>query len=155
MSAVGASDPVFVIGDLSTVWLTAFVRETEAPMVRSVSRSISPSWPIRIGSFPAKISYVATAIDPATRRLLVRASVDNADGLLKPEMFASVTILTGEGETAIAVPRDAMIHEGERARGLGRARPRYRDRTAPDQDRPDQWHAWSRCWTVLPPSDRS
>ena len=26
----GASDPVFVIGDLSTVWLTAFVRETDA-----------------------------------------------------------------------------------------------------------------------------
>jgi len=29
----GASDPVFVIGDLSTVWLTAFVRETEASTV--------------------------------------------------------------------------------------------------------------------------
>src|SRR6202012_4633342 len=30
----GASDPVFVIGDLSTVWLTAFVREREAADVR-------------------------------------------------------------------------------------------------------------------------
>src|SRR6202140_2028982 len=29
----GASDPVFVIGDLSTVWLTAFVRETDASKV--------------------------------------------------------------------------------------------------------------------------
>ena len=66
--------------------------------------------------FPAKISYVATALDPTTRRLLVRASVDNAAGLLKPEMFASVKILTGESDTAIAVPRDAIIHEGERAR---------------------------------------
>ena len=53
---------------------------------------------------------------PTTRRLLVRASVDNAAGLLKPEMFASVKILTGEGDTAVAVPRDAIIHEGERAR---------------------------------------
>jgi cobalt-zinc-cadmium efflux system membrane fusion protein len=42
--------------------------------------------------------------------------VDNTAGLLKPEMFASVKILTGEGDTAIAVPRDAIIHEGERAR---------------------------------------
>ncbi|MEA2895866.1 MAG: rane fusion protein heavy metal efflux system, partial [Bradyrhizobium sp.] len=32
--SAGASDPVFVIGDLSTVWLTAFVRETEASAVR-------------------------------------------------------------------------------------------------------------------------
>src|SRR3954452_22410932 len=29
----GASDPVFVIGNLSTVWLTAFVRETDASNV--------------------------------------------------------------------------------------------------------------------------
>ena len=43
-------------------------------------------------SFSARITYVATAIDPATRRLLVRATIDNKDGLLKPEMFANVTI---------------------------------------------------------------
>ena len=112
----GASDPVFVIGDLSTVWVVAYIRETEAPMVR-IGQPIFftvLAYPDR--SFPAKISYVATALDPVTRRLLVRASVDNSAGVLKPEMFASVKILTGEGETAIAVPRDAIIHEGERAR---------------------------------------
>ena len=112
----GASDPVFVIGDLSTVWVAAYIRETEAPMVR-IGQPIYftvLAYPDR--SFPAKISYVATALDPVTRRLLVRASVDNSAGVLKPEMFASVKILTGEGETAIAVPRDAIIHEGERAR---------------------------------------
>ena len=112
----GASDPVFVIGDLSTVWVVAYIRETEAPMVR-IGQPIYftvLAYPDR--SFPAKISYVATALDPVTRRLLVRASVDNSAGVLKPEMFASVKILTGEGEAAIAVPRDAIIHEGERAR---------------------------------------
>ena len=102
-------------------------------------------------SFPAKISYVATALDPTTRRLLVRASVDNSAGVLKPEMFASVKILTGEGDTAIAVPRDAMIHEGERAR-VWVARDHIGDRTAPDQGRPDQRHAWWRYWTVLRPA---
>ena len=50
--------------------------------------------------------------DPATRRLLVRATVNNAEGLLKPEMFASVKILTGESDMAVAVPRDAIIYEG-------------------------------------------
>jgi cobalt-zinc-cadmium efflux system membrane fusion protein len=112
----GASDPVFVIGDLSTVWVVAYIRETEAPMVR-IGQPIYftvLAYPDR--SFPAKISYVSTALDPVTRRLLVRASVDNSAGVLKPEMFASVKILTGEGESAIAVPRDAIIHEGERAR---------------------------------------
>jgi cobalt-zinc-cadmium efflux system membrane fusion protein len=67
-------------------------------------------------SFPATISYVAAALDPTTRRLLVRATVNNDAGLLKPEMFASVKILTGEGDNAVAVPRDAIIYEGEAAR---------------------------------------
>jgi len=112
----GSTDPVFIIGDLSTVWVVAFIRETEAPMVH-VGQAIYftvLAYPDR--SFPANISYVAAALDPTTRRLLVRATVNNSAGLLKPEMFASVKILTGEGDNAVAVPRDAIIYEGEVAR---------------------------------------
>jgi membrane fusion protein, heavy metal efflux system len=112
----GATDPVFIIGDLTTVWVVAYIRETEAPMVH-VGQAIYftvLAYPDR--SFPANISYVAAALDPVTRRLLVRATVNNAAGLLKPEMFASVKILTGEGDNAVAVPRDAIIYEGEAAR---------------------------------------
>jgi cobalt-zinc-cadmium efflux system membrane fusion protein len=112
----GATDPVFIIGDLTTVWVVAYIRETEAPMVH-VGQAIYftvLAYPDR--SFPANISYVAASLDPVTRRLLVRATVNNAAGVLKPEMFASVKILTGEGDNAVAVPRDAIIYEGEAAR---------------------------------------
>jgi cobalt-zinc-cadmium efflux system membrane fusion protein len=112
----GASDPVFIIGDLSRVWVVAYVRETEAPIVH-IGQAIyftTLAYPER--AFPANISYVATALDPTTRRLLVRATVHNPVGLLKPEMFASVKILTGEGDAALAVPRDAIIYEGDAAR---------------------------------------
>ena len=112
----GSTDPVFIIGDLSTVWVVAFIRETEAPIVH-VGQAIYftvLAYPDR--SYPANISYVAAAFDPTIRRLLVRATVNNSAGLLKPEMFASVKILTGEGDNAVAVPRDAIIYEGEAAR---------------------------------------
>jgi len=112
----GATDPVFIIGDLSTVWVVAFIRESEAPAVH-IGQAIYftvLAYPDR--AFPANISYVAAALDPITRRLLVRATVNNSAGLLKPEMFASVKILTGEGDTAVAVPRDAVIYEGGTAR---------------------------------------
>jgi membrane fusion protein, heavy metal efflux system len=112
----GATDPVFIIGDLSTVWVVAFIRESEAPAVH-IGQAIYftvLAYPDR--AFPANISYVAAALDPTTRRLLVRATVNNSAGLLKPEMFASVKILTGEGDTAVAVPRDAVIYEGGTAR---------------------------------------
>jgi membrane fusion protein, heavy metal efflux system len=112
----GQTDPVFIIGDLSTVWVVAYMRETEAPMVQ-VGQAIYftvLAYPDRW--FPANISYVAAAFDPTTRRLLVRATVNNAAGLLKPEMFASVKSLSGEGDNAVAVPRDAIIYEGDSVR---------------------------------------
>src|SRR5476649_491090 len=91
----GATDPVFVIGNLSTVWLTAFVRETEAAGV-AVGQDIAFSLLAMPGSqFKARIDYVSAAIDPTTRRLLVRATMDNKDGVFKPEMYANVTIFAG------------------------------------------------------------
>jgi membrane fusion protein, heavy metal efflux system len=112
----GASDPVFVIGDLSTVWLTAFVRETEAAGV-AVGQEITFSLlalPDR--QFKARIDYVSAAIDPSTRRLLVRATIDNKNGLLKPEMFANVTIYAGGDHPSVGVPKQALIYEGGHAR---------------------------------------
>lgn len=112
----GASDPVFVIGDLSTVWLLAFVRETEASGV-AVGQELTFSLLAMPGSqFKARIDYVSAAIDPATRRLLVRATIDNKDGLFKPEMFANVTIYSGGDRPSVGVPKQALIYEGERVR---------------------------------------
>lgn len=112
----GSGDPVFLIGDLSSVWLIAYVRETEAPKVH-VGQSVRftvLAYPDRV--FTSNVSYVATSLDPSTRRLLVRAAIDNADGALKPEMYATVTILTGEGDASLAIPRDSVIYEGDTAR---------------------------------------
>jgi cobalt-zinc-cadmium efflux system membrane fusion protein len=110
----GASDPVFIVGDLSTVWLTAFVRESEASGV-AVGQQVSFSLLALPGSeFKARIDFVSAAIDPSTRRLLVRATIDNKDGLFKPEMFANVTIYAGGDHPSIGVPKRALIYEGDR-----------------------------------------
>jgi len=115
----GATDPAFVIGDLSTVWLTAFIRETDAANVR-VGQDIAftvLAAPNRI--FRARLSYVASTFDPTSRRLLVRATVENSDGALKPEMFANVTLFSNDDSSGIetpAVPRSAVIYEGDAAR---------------------------------------
>jgi membrane fusion protein, heavy metal efflux system len=112
----GASDPVFVIGDLSTVWLTAFVRESEAADVR-VGQEIDFTVLALPGrTFRAKIDYVSAAIDPSSRRLLVRATINNKEGLFKPEMFANVTIYAGADHTSVGVPKQALIYEGDRVR---------------------------------------
>ena len=115
----GATDPVFVIGDLSTVWLTAFIRETDASYV-SVGQDISFSVLAAPGrNYQARINYVASAFDPATRRLLVRATVENSGGVLKPEMFANVTLYSDGASSKVdtlGVPRNAVIYEGDVSR---------------------------------------
>jgi cobalt-zinc-cadmium efflux system membrane fusion protein len=114
--ASGASDPVFVIGDLSRVWLIAYGREADAQKLK-VGEVLSfqvLAYPDRV--FKTKVEYVAAAVDPATHRILVRASVDNAENLLKPEMFATVTIFSGDGEPSPAVPRQAIIYQDDTAR---------------------------------------
>jgi cobalt-zinc-cadmium efflux system membrane fusion protein len=114
--STGASEPVFVIGDLSTVWLTAFVRESEAADVH-VGQDVDFKVLALPGrSFTAKVNYVSAAIDPMTRRLMARATIDNKDGLFKPEMFANVTIYSGDGRKSVGVRKQALIYEGDRVR---------------------------------------
>ena len=114
--SAGASDPVFVIGDLSTVWLTAFVRESEAADVRLGQEIDYTVLALPGRAFKARIDYVAAAIDPATRRLLVRATIDNKDGVFKPEMFANVTIYAAGDHMSVGVRKQSLIYEGERVR---------------------------------------
>src|SRR5437899_2338392 len=115
-TGTGIIDPVFTIGDLSTVWLVAYVRESEAPKVRSGQQIDFTVLAYPKTTFKANIDHVAASLDPSIRRLLVRATIDNSNGQFKPEMFTSVTIYTDEGDSSIAVPRDAVIYEADNAR---------------------------------------
>ena len=108
-------NPVFTIADPSTVWLLANVRETDAGLVK-VGQAVEVhvlAYPQRV--FKAQVTYVAAVLDPVTHRLPVRAAIDNRDGALKPEMFASFRILTSTRSEAPAVPQNAVIYEGDAA----------------------------------------
>lgn len=112
----GANDPVYTIGDLSTVWLVANVRESDAPRMKvgAPVRITVLAFPGQV--FEAKLSYVAPALDPNTRRLPVRAELKNPNLELKPEMFASFRIVSGADRSMPAVPADAIVYEGASAR---------------------------------------
>ncbi len=111
-----ASNPVYTIGDVSSVWVVANVRETEAEALRKhqTVQVRLPSMPGKVLS--GKIDYIAAAMDPNTHRLPVRAEIANPGGVLKPEMFASFTITTSAPSDAVAVPESAVVFEGEKAR---------------------------------------
>jgi membrane fusion protein, heavy metal efflux system len=114
--AAGATNPVYTISDLSTVYLIANVREVDAPLMH-----VGLPLEVRVLAYPdrvfnGKVSYVAPSIDPNTHRLPVRADVENPNGALKPGMFANFSIITGEAARAPGVPQHAVVYEGEQAR---------------------------------------
>ena len=111
-----ATTPVYSIGDLSTVWLIANVREVDAPRMRLGAPVEVHVLALPERVFKAKLTYVARSVDPNTHRLPVRAEIQNQDGVLKPEMFASFSINTGGESAAPAVPEGAVVYEGETAR---------------------------------------
>jgi cobalt-zinc-cadmium efflux system membrane fusion protein len=115
-AANGGSVPIFSIGDMTKVWLLANVREADAPSMR-----VGEPVEVHVLAFPgrrftAKLIYVAASIDPNTHRLPVRAEVENADGVLKPEMFANFNIIIGDPVDSPAVPQEGVVYEGETAR---------------------------------------
>jgi cobalt-zinc-cadmium efflux system membrane fusion protein len=97
------------------VWLLANVREADSGSVRSGDVMIVrvPAYPKR--EFQARVTYVAALVDPGTHRLPVRAEIENRDGALKPEMFASFRIQTSEATQSPAIPEAAVVYEGEAA----------------------------------------
>jgi membrane fusion protein, heavy metal efflux system len=112
----GSSTPVYTIGDLATVWLVADVREVDAPLIE-VGQAVE----VRVLALPGKVfkarlTSVGSAVDPVTHRVPVRATIENHDGKLKPEMFASFSIITSGESAALAVPEEAVVREGDAAR---------------------------------------
>lgn len=114
-ASAGANNPVYTIGNLTSLWLIANVREADAPLMR-VGQPVEVhvlALPERV--FKAKIAWVAPAVDSNTHRLPVRAQIDNSDGALKPMMFANFNIVTRDEVSSIGVPQSAVVYEGSEA----------------------------------------
>jgi len=116
----GQSDtPVslFVIADLSTMWVVADIYEPDVPKVRN-GQSASVRLPCCPNeSYEGKVTYVSDSVDKESRTVKVRVVVPNRGRLLKNEMFVKVAIATA---TARVLDR-----EGQRAEIAGerQARP--------------------------------
>jgi len=108
-------DPLFLVGDLSTVWINADVYESHLPFIHvgaPVTITVT-AYPDR--EFPARISAISPTVDPAMRVVHVRCLVPNPNGLLKPEMFATIRIANSEKREMPTVPTSAVLSEGQNA----------------------------------------
>ncbi len=125
-----AGDTLYRITDLSTVWVLTDVFEQDLAIVHAGQAAS-----IRLTAYPGrefigKVTFVYPTLNPATRTAKVRIELANPDGLLKPDMYATVMISADDGGPDIlTVPESAVLDDGVRQivlveRGIGRFQPR-------------------------------
>jgi cobalt-zinc-cadmium efflux system membrane fusion protein len=109
----GANVELFTIGKLDAVWALADVYEQDVGRV-SLGATIHfklVAYPDKV--FDGKVDWISGTLDPATRTATVRAVMPNPNRLLKPQMYATAAIET-DGHKALAVPREAILHLGDK-----------------------------------------
>lgn len=111
-SAAPKAQTLLTIADLSRVWIEAQVFEADFELVRAgmPARVTLPYLPGR--RFDAVVDYVYPYLEGETRTGRVRLTLENAEGLLKPDMYAEVSLEADLGER-LSVPEQAVIFAGE------------------------------------------
>jgi len=107
-------DNLFTISDLKNVWVYANVYEADIPKVKEgySVRVIPMSYPDKV--MIGKIDKISQVLDPQSKAMRVRVTLDNSNMLLKPEMFAKVIVSNEEGDRSICIPTAALVaNEGK------------------------------------------
>jgi membrane fusion protein, heavy metal efflux system len=107
------TQPIMTVADLSTIWVTALVPEKDVAVVAKdqdaeVSLSAYPGKVLH-----GKVLFISDIIEPDSRRDKLRIAFANADVSLKPNMFATVT-LVGPKESRVIVPTSALLMNNDR-----------------------------------------
>jgi RND family efflux transporter MFP subunit len=111
---VDQASPLFIIVDLSTVWVIADVYEKDFSQVRvgnnaTVTTSAYPGLSLR-----GRISYIDPQVNPEARTAKVRVEVPNPRGELRLGMYAEVVVTGAPGASVPIVPRSAVQNVGDR-----------------------------------------
>jgi len=107
---VQPAETVFVIADLSSVWLVA-----DIPEENSGNLKVGKLVRAEVAAFPGvtisgRLSFVSSIVDPATRTVQVRMELPNPQHRYKPDMLATM-VLEDTAQKEEVVPEDAIVHK--------------------------------------------
>lgn len=105
---------VVTLMDFSKVRVEAAVPEPEVPLIKNglAAEVVVDELPGR--TFTGKITRFAQALDSATRTMATEVQLENADGVLKPGMFAKAKLALEEKADALLVPAEALVVEKQK-----------------------------------------
>ncbi len=119
---------IMMLSDLSSVWVLAEVFENEAMWVKSGQKVT-----MRLEAIPGRIwkgevDYIYPTVNAGARTVQVRMRFTNPDGILKPDMYAKISVLAEPHVGILVIDREALIRTGKSTRvilalGDGRFQP--------------------------------
>lgn len=104
--------PCFTVADLSQVWVTANIFESELALVEAgdlaeiLTRASSTN-------LPGRVDYVSAIVDPATRAIGVRVVANNPRDILKKQMYVRVLIHSRLEQTGLLAPVASVLRDDE------------------------------------------
>lgn len=108
---VETEQKLFTVANLTDVWVIGNVPEKDVRFIRKDQKVnvVVAAYPHAI--FSGTITYVGDVLDPATRTMSLRVTVPNPERLLKPEMFAIVSVFATSSPDVLSVPL-ASVQDG-------------------------------------------
>jgi cobalt-zinc-cadmium efflux system membrane fusion protein len=103
---------VFTISDMSTVWVLVNVYQGEVAFVHP-GDTVEISTDAYPDTFHGRISYIASALDPATRTLQARIVTENPGKRLKKDMYVTASVSAGAIANALTIPDAAVLRDTE------------------------------------------
>lgn len=106
---VSPDDTLFIVADLSRVWVIGRVYEQQVAQVASGMTAT-----LTLNAYPGRtwtgtVDFVGATLDESTRTLPIRVEIDNPDGLLRPGLFGSLRLASGQPtSTSVVVPLSAV-----------------------------------------------
>ena len=111
--AIMPGEQLYTIADLSNVWVDIELREGDVGAARVGSSADLEFAGLRGRAIRGRVDYVYPSLQPEARTVRARLAVANADGLLKPGMYATARLSTHD-RSALTVPNAAVLRTGDR-----------------------------------------
>lgn len=105
--SVNTEDALFVVGDLSSVWVNATLSAGDIGLVRLGQTATVVSTQLN-REVPGRVTYLSPSVDTATRRGTARFTIANNDGTLRPGLFVTIRLVQTSAEVPMAVPVSAI-----------------------------------------------
>jgi membrane fusion protein, heavy metal efflux system len=108
------SNEMFMISNLRKVWVLANVYETDIAEVEMGQQVEIKTISYPDKTFKGTISNISNVLDKDSRVMKIRVEMDNAAGLLKPDMFATIHLHLAKSEKMLSVPLKAVVFDNDR-----------------------------------------